>query len=598
MSKISEPRESSLSRNNGESEHPARPTGETERIETASSNPVRKALIGIILLAILVGGSIAGYHFWCYAATHMSTDDAQLDSDVVQIAPQVSGTVEKVLVKENQLVKAGTKLVVLDDSTYRTAVEQAQANLDAAIAQAQGAGIAVTLTNETGGAQMLQAQGVVDQAESGIASAKSDASRAEAAMSTAKANAASAESGIAAAKSDVSRADAAVSTAKANAASAEANISNTLAVLEAAKVSRKRAQDGVRSAEAQITTAQANALAGLAGVDAAQAIADKAAHDAQRYADLHEKGAVSAQVAEQASATARTTKAQLESARRQVDAANALVTARQADLESARRQIETADATIAQANAQIATAHAQAAAAQANIKQTIAQYHSAQQNVLQAHAQAAAAQANIKQTIAQYHSAQQNVLQAQARREQAMGQMKQAHTTPHQVDVSRSSHAQALAKIAQARAALRAAQIQLKDTVITAPCDGLVSNKSVQVGALVQPGTPLLAIIQQGPSDQPWVVANFKETQITKMHNGDQVEIEVDCLPGHKFTGKVDSLAGATGAKFALLPPDNATGNFTKVVQRVPVKIVLDVDQPDIDKLKAGLSVKATVVVR
>lgn len=126
------------------------------------------------------------------------------------------------------------------------------------------------------------------------------------------------------------------------------------------------------------------------------------------------------------------------------------------------------------------------------------------------------------------------------------------------------------AAIASAQASLSDAQLQLSYTAIAAPADGTIGRKSVEVGQRVQSGTPLMAIV----SNDIWVVANFKETQLEKMQNGQPVEVELDAFTHHKFTGRVDSISPASGAQFALLPPDNATGNFTKVVQRIPVKII------------------------
>ncbi len=163
-----------------------------------------------------------------------------------------------------------------------------------------------------------------------------------------------------------------------------------------------------------------------------------------------------------------------------------------------------------------------------------------------------------------------------------------------QTDAGRRAIEAAQAQVAQKRADLEYAELQLTYTSVTAPASGSVSKKNVEVGEFVQAGQPLLAIVS---GVEPWVVANFKETQLKKMRVGQPVEIEVDAYPKTTFHGRVDSIAAATGAKFALLPPDNATGNFTKVVQRVPVKIVFT-DPPRADKpLRAGMSVNAIVAV-
>jgi membrane fusion protein (multidrug efflux system) len=139
------------------------------------------------------------------------------------------------------------------------------------------------------------------------------------------------------------------------------------------------------------------------------------------------------------------------------------------------------------------------------------------------------------------------------------------------------------------------ALIKLGYCRIYAPRAGQISKKNVTVGALVQPGTPLMAIVV---NEGLWVVGNYKETQLAKVVPGQKAEIEVDALRGQRFEGRVDSVAAATGATFALLPPENASGNFTKIVQRVPVKIVLDPGQPGLERLRGGMSVKATISLR
>jgi len=161
-----------------------------------------------------------------------------------------------------------------------------------------------------------------------------------------------------------------------------------------------------------------------------------------------------------------------------------------------------------------------------------------------------------------------------------------------QLQGSVRSVAAAAAQVAKRQSDLDFAKLQLSYATVAAPATGVVSRKSVEVGQYVQAGQPLLAIVAD---EQPWVIANFKETQLKKMRIGQPVVLEVDAYPKHEFHGRLESIAAATGAKFALLPPDNATGNFTKVVQRVPVKIVLT-DPPDsVRPLRAGMSVNAIV---
>ncbi len=152
--------------------------------------------------------------------------------------------------------------------------------------------------------------------------------------------------------------------------------------------------------------------------------------------------------------------------------------------------------------------------------------------------------------------------------------------------------AAAEAVVAQKQADLDYAKLQQSYTTIAAPVSGFVSKKSVEVGQFVEAGQPLLAVVADR---DVWVVANFKETQLHRMHAGQTATVEVDAYPGLTFHARVDSIAAATGAKFALLPPDNATGNFVKVVQRIPVKLVLTDPPDDAHPLRLGMNVVAIV---
>jgi membrane fusion protein (multidrug efflux system) len=164
-----------------------------------------------------------------------------------------------------------------------------------------------------------------------------------------------------------------------------------------------------------------------------------------------------------------------------------------------------------------------------------------------------------------------------------------------QIGVLDANRSQAQAELERAKANLDLARLDLERTVIRAPVDGVVGNRGVQVGQMVKPGTQLLSVV---PIVQAYVVANFKETQIARMQPGQAVEIEIDTYSGITLHGTIDSFAPGTGAQFSLLPPENATGNFTKIVQRVPVKIVLAPDQALIGRLRPGLSVVASVDTR
>lgn len=159
----------------------------------------------------------------------------------------------------------------------------------------------------------------------------------------------------------------------------------------------------------------------------------------------------------------------------------------------------------------------------------------------------------------------------------------------------RSADAQAkLARVDSARAALAAAELNLSYCNIVAPVDGVATHKSVEPGQVVQQGQGLLVVV---PLQHVWVTANFKETQLRHMKAGQKAYIDVDTY-GKTFTGHVDSIAGATGAVLSLLPPENATGNYVKVVQRIPVKIILDPISPDVAVLRPGMNVEATVITK
>jgi membrane fusion protein (multidrug efflux system) len=151
-------------------------------------------------------------------------------------------------------------------------------------------------------------------------------------------------------------------------------------------------------------------------------------------------------------------------------------------------------------------------------------------------------------------------------------------------------------KAQSVQAQLSQAELNASYTEIKAPTDGRIARKAVEPGMVIPAGQPLFGFVS---SKDRWVIANFKETEITNIAKGKSVKIEVDALPGMDLHGEVESLSPSTGAVFSLLPPDNATGNFTKVVQRVPVKIkLLNLTPEDIDKLQAGLSANVSVKVR
>jgi membrane fusion protein (multidrug efflux system) len=391
---------------------------------------------GIFILAV-VGAAI---WYWISSGRE-STDDAQVDAHVTQIAARIGGTVLRVPVADNQQVNAGDVLVEIDPRDYQVAVEKARAELADAEANALAAQSNVPITATETSSNVATAHSGVEQAQGGVFGAERE--------------------------------------------------------LDAAR--------------ARLTTAQAR-------VREAEANAVKTARDVERLRGLLAKDEVSQQ---------------------QFDTAVGAAEAQKAAADSARSQIAEAEAGI--------------------------------------------------------RVAQSKVVQARAGEQQAHAELQTAQTGPQQVTATKARAAAAAAHAQQARAALAQAELNLQYATVKAPVKGIVSRKSVEVGQIVQPGQPLMAII---PLDTIWVTANFKETQLADLRPGQKAVVTVDAYGGRKFNGHVESIAAATGARFSLLPPENATGNYVKVVQRVPVKIVLDGGQDAEYLLRPGMSVVPTVYTK
>jgi membrane fusion protein (multidrug efflux system) len=256
-------------------------------------------------------------------------------------------------------------------------------------------------------------------------------------------------------------------------------------------------------------------------------------------------------------------------------------------------------------------AQSDVAAAEADIRSLDAQISQQQAAIDQARADVAAAEANLafsKQEYERYQALAKTGAGTVQRAQQAAADLRektaalkhnQAALTAaeKQIEILRTQRAKAQAMLLHDRAVLDQARLNLGYTVIKAPIDGAVGDRSARVGLYVQPGTQLMTIMPMGTA--VYIVANFKETQIGRMFRGEAADITVDAFPGSHLNGKLDSLAPGSGQVFALLPPENATGNFTKIVQRVPVKILIDpTTNPVLDRIRAGLSVEATIDTR
>jgi membrane fusion protein, multidrug efflux system len=391
---------------------------------------------GVVVLAIV---AIAIWYF--VTAGRETTDDAQVDAHVTQLASRVGGPVLRVPVVDNQKVEIGALLVQIDPRDYQIAVDKARADLADAEASAAAAQSNVPITSTTASSNLLTARGGVELAQGGVAGAEQELDAARARLAT---------------------------------------------------------------TQAQLREAEANAT--------------KSARDVERLRGLLAKDEVSQQQFESTEAAANAQKAATDSARSQVTAAESGV--------------------------------------------------------------------KVAQT---------KVQQARTGEAQARAELRTSQTGPQQVAATKARAAAAEAHVQQMKATLAQAELMLQYTTVKAPIKGIVSRKSVEVGQIVQAGQPLMAII---PLEDVWVTANFKETQLANMRPGQKASVSVDAYGGRTFNGHVDSIAAATGARFSLLPPENATGNYVKVVQRVPIKIVLESGQDPAQLLRPGMSVDATVYTK
>jgi membrane fusion protein (multidrug efflux system) len=317
-------------------------------------------------------------------------------------------------------------------------------------------------------------------------------------------------------------------------------------------------------------------------------------------------------------------KAQAELANAQAEAqaaqANVPITSEttSSNVANARGGVAQAEATIAEAQEALEGAKAGLVAAQAHVREQEANSVRAtrdverlkplldKQEIPQQQYDAAVADADAKRAAADsargqvggaeaaIRQAENRLTQVRAAREQATAGLRSAQTAPEQVTAMRARAASAAARVQQSEAALKQAQLNLDYATIKAPIKGVVTKSTVEPGQVIQAGQPLMTIV---PLDNIWITANFKETQLADMRVGQRVKVDVDAY-GKSFNGKVESIAAGTGARFSLLPPDNATGNFVKVVQRVPVKIVLDAGQDQEHLLRPGMSVTPTVYTK
>lgn len=308
-----------------------------------------------------------------------------------------------------------------------------------------------------------------------------------------------------------------------------------------------------------------------------------------------------------------TTRAQIDQARAALEAAVVAVRSSESAVEESRARLEAKRAAEAAARAEVSgaeSAYRRAAreldrmrrllkdgyVSQREFDEAQAAYESAEAGAeavrrrqAQAEKEVQQAEAELRVRILAVEQARQRVVEARATLARAQGQS-------HEVAIREAEVSRAEARLKEAQADLAYTELQLQHTEVRAPLDGVVSKRSVEVGQVVQMGQPLMAIV---PLHDVWVVANFKETQLARVKPGMRAAVRVDTFPGKTFVGKVESISAGTGSRFSLLPPENATGNWVKVVQRIPVKIVLDSKEngnPHI--LRTGMSAVVTIRVR
>jgi membrane fusion protein, multidrug efflux system len=288
--------------------------------------------------------------------------------------------------------------------------------------------------------------------------------------------------------------------------------------------------------------------------------------------------------------------------------------------------VSTAESSVEQAQSAIEASQREVEAARARLTATIAQQREVEANAAKAardvdrlrgllakdevsqaqfdattaaaEAQKAAvdsARARVGEAEAGVRVAESRLTQTRGGERQAQAGLRSAQTVPEQMAATKARAAAAQAHVEAARASLTQAELNFQHTIVKAPAKGIVAKKSVNPGQVVQPGQPLFALVEV---DNVWVTANFKETQLADMRPGQGATIDVDAYGGLTFEGRVDSISPATGSRFSLLPAENATGNYVKVVQRVPVKIVLEGNQDPNHLLRPGMSVVPTVYTR
>ena len=521
----------------------------------------------------LAGGAVGiivlffGIRAFLFNRIHVSTDDAYVTGDLVNISPQISGTLLRLTVEQGDHVKRGQLIATIDPSGPQASLRQAQANFEAARSQVPTARQNLSYQEQTTSASIKKALDALEAQKSRTASAQDQVSLTSATFSNQ----------VKQARAQVQASQAQWEQAQAQTASAQASKDNFIQAVQTATDSESNFRQQIQTAQSALQSAEAK-------VQAASAVSERATRDAERLQILYSEDAVAAQQYDSARATARSSASQL--------------LASKFDAEQAGSQLESARRALAQSTSQVAQARKNVIQAQSQVQAATKAADASEKLVKVADAGVGLALANGHQLDIQ----RSNLNSSSHEEGEAEADVSTAKSGQAQVAARQEAVRTAQAQASQAKAALTNAQITVSDTQIYSPIDGEVVNKDSNVGATISPGSTILTLTK---GNHVWIIANFKETQLANVRPGQPAEIEIDAVPGKVFRARVAIVTSATGSSTALLPPDNATGNFTKVVQRVPVRLELvpaltDDDKKyatanDIANLRQGFSVVATI---
>lgn len=502
----------------------------------------RKLVLGLVATAAVAFIGTRAYGSYTFNQTHVETDNAYVTGDLVGISPTVSGTLVELKVKDGDFVRKGQLIARLGTDGALAELDQAEANYQAALTGIPQAEAALAF-------ERLSTQAAIQRSEAAVTAqaAKTQGSRLQVRLSSDTV------------RNEVRQAESGLSLAKAQAAQARAQADQADAGIEAAEAR-------LASAKQAVQTAQNNSDAQNALVGAAKADAERAAQDLERYKKLLATEAISRQLYDTAVASASAAASNLSSAQERARAAAS--------------GVAQAQSAVAQAKAELVAAQRQAAAAHKQAEAVGKQVEVALSGVDLARARST--EIGIQDT---------NVQTSEGETSRATADLAAAQAGNQQVSLREKQIATARAQAEQARAAVVRARVRVHDANLYAPCDGYVVKHTVNVGTAVNPGQNVVTITR---GNDVWVMANFKETQLSTVQMNQPVELHVDAFPGKVFRGHVQSVLRATGSATTLLPPDNSTGNFTKVVQRIPVRISID-PSPGSEEIRQGMSVIATI---